>query len=479
MALVCIPKKEEIESMHQSPQSSSGLTGEENPICVCLDLEKYKARPCRRKECLGAGGDTRECLDHHSPQDSRRPFVGRGYLASRCPDACGREDCRFTLNIIEEKYHPSMYKRKFCRKFLTERQCGFGQTCPFVHSEAELKLRPLHLLPIDTNFFFFQFKSQFCPFSWQRHNAFTCVYAHNWQDFKRPYFSGQLAKPCPRWKDSARITEYLKGCPEGFDCKFCHGWKELDFHPLHFKKTPCSKHKKPLPFPTASACPQRRLSGSSKMLPSLKSTRRGSGSNLPGYNFAPQSCTNNFPKNNSNLPQNFSNLPSQEKSFVSFNNPPRECPGLDRTLPCFDETLSTLESHSPTSGQTPLLHRRSLFFPGPNSGRRGDSDRSLLPPSPDFLEKHLCCFRHPGESPPDFDPRHFEVFNPSLDFSAYSTLDFLSEIALSPAQTLPLLPQTRPSAPYCLFDFLVFDAPPVNDNLPDHNQKSTAFFVKS
>ena len=440
-------------------------------MCVCLDLERYKARPCRRGAC-GGGGETRECLDHHSPQDSRRLFVGRGYLASRCPDACGREDCRFALNIIEEKYHPSIYKRKFCRKFLTEGLCGFGQTCPFVHSEAELKLRPLHLLPIDTNFFFFQFKSQFCPFSWQRHNAFTCVYAHNWQDFKRPYFSGQLPKPCPRWKNTARVSEYLSGCPDGFGCKFCHGWKELDFHPLNFKRTPCTKHKK-LPFPPSLAptlvCPQRRLSGSSKFPLSFKSTRPGSDNNLASYDLAHESCLNNSRKISSNLPQDSSNLPGQEKSSVSFKNSPRGRRGAGQRLPGFDETLSSFDSHSPTSDPTPP--GRTLFFPGRHPGPRGNSHRSLLPNPTDLLENHLCCFRHPGESPPDLKHNYFEVFNPSLDFSAFSTADFLSEIALSPAKTPPSPPQTRPSAPYCLVDFLVFDAPPISDKLPGHSQK--------
>lgn len=71
-----------------------------------------------------------------------------------------------------------------------------------------MKIKALHLIKIDRDFLFFYFKSEFCPFSKIDHDRFTCVYAHNWQDFKRPLFKGQIAKACPQWSIEKEILEY-------------------------------------------------------------------------------------------------------------------------------------------------------------------------------------------------------------------------------------------------------------------------------
>lgn len=221
-----------------STRNSSMESFEENPICVGLDLDLYKSSPCPRKQIRDC---PKSCAFFHSDNDSRRPFSSFHYLATRCPKNCRRNDCHFSNNIIEEKYHPSLYKKKYCRKLLETGNCDYRESCPFAHSDQELRLRPLHLLPIDADFMLFSFKSQFCPYSWQRHNAFTCVYAHNWQDFKRPYFKDQVPQLCPAWKDTSHVEDYAQNCPDGFSCKFCHGWKELDFHPDNLKSERCTK----------------------------------------------------------------------------------------------------------------------------------------------------------------------------------------------------------------------------------------------
>ena len=109
------------------------------------------------------------------------------------------------------------------------------------HSDFELKIVPLHLLPIDKNFLLFSFKSEFCPFSKISHDRFKCVYAHNWQDFKRPFAETIKAVPCKTWDRNKEIMEYEQGCERGFDCTFCHGWKELEYHLSNFKRHPCQK----------------------------------------------------------------------------------------------------------------------------------------------------------------------------------------------------------------------------------------------
>ena len=44
---------------------------------------------------------------------------------------------------------------------------------------------------------------------------------------------------CPNWNIKKEIVEYKDGCKNQFDCKLCHGWKELEFHVLNFKKLNC------------------------------------------------------------------------------------------------------------------------------------------------------------------------------------------------------------------------------------------------
>ena len=107
------------------------------------------------------------------------------------------------------------------------------------HSDLELKITPLHLIPIDKNFLFFLLKSEFCPFSKINHDRFKCVYAHNWQDFKRPFNDKIKPVICKNWDKNKEILEYTQGCENGSDCVNCHGWKELEYHVANFKKIPC------------------------------------------------------------------------------------------------------------------------------------------------------------------------------------------------------------------------------------------------
>lgn len=215
-------------------------------ILVSMDLESFKTEPCRKNHRSRKSRPF--CLEYHSDVDKRRKWKNIRYLSSRCEENCKDAQCGFSRNILEEKYHPCQYKKKYCRKVLL-RKCEFGEICPFAHGDEELRSLPLHLLPIDFNFLLFSFKTQFCPFSWHRHDAFSCVYAHNWQDFKRPYFSGQLAIACPSWQNSSRISSYHDDCPDGFSCRFCHGWKELDFHPSRLKSKACVRPDHLFPNP--------------------------------------------------------------------------------------------------------------------------------------------------------------------------------------------------------------------------------------
>jgi hypothetical protein len=57
--------------------------------------------------------------------------------------------------------------------------------CAFAHSPEELSIDLLERYKHDTDFYLFHFKTVWCPKSDQKHDREKCVYAHNWQDFRR------------------------------------------------------------------------------------------------------------------------------------------------------------------------------------------------------------------------------------------------------------------------------------------------------
>ena len=86
----------------------------------------------------------------------------------------------------------------------------------------------------------FHYKTMWCPFNLTNHDKALCVYAHNWQDFRRrPDCHEYENEACPNWKSEEFIGDYSYGCKNRFDCNKCHGWKEFEFHPLQYKTRPC------------------------------------------------------------------------------------------------------------------------------------------------------------------------------------------------------------------------------------------------
>ena len=205
-----------------------------NPICILLHLDIFKDAECP-SHCK-----KKNCRFFHSLSERRRPFSKFFYSKLLCPNAetCENIKCRFSHNLTEQIYHPENYKKKYCLNFLKKNSCAYSESCAYAHSDHELKILPLHLLRIDPSFIFFTFKSEFCPFKHQ-HDRFVCVYAHNWQDYKRPFHENILPAQCPRWNRDAKLETYLDGCPDGFGCTLCHGWKELEYHPALYMKQKC------------------------------------------------------------------------------------------------------------------------------------------------------------------------------------------------------------------------------------------------
>jgi len=83
----------------------------------------------------------------------------------------------------------------------------------------------------------------FCPYIYS-HDRNQCVYAHNPQDFRRDPKTHQYNPvQCKNWSQG-QIYSYEEGaCPKLMNCECCHGWKELEYHPLYYKTKNCSNFK--------------------------------------------------------------------------------------------------------------------------------------------------------------------------------------------------------------------------------------------
>jgi len=208
---------------------------------LTFDLDNFKTKPCTYPHIH----NQKRCIYYHSASDRRRVPVTYSY--ERCPMSkhsyCPLEDtCKKAHSTVEQLYHPEKYKKKMCKDYPNKiKDCEFGEFCCFAHTEPELNIERIHEYEKDMDFYMFYFKTERCPFN-HEHNKSICVYAHNWQDFRRkptapfPQYAAML---CTAWAPESFIYEYHEGCPRGFKCQCCHGWKEYLFHPFSYKTQPC------------------------------------------------------------------------------------------------------------------------------------------------------------------------------------------------------------------------------------------------
>jgi len=122
-----------------------------------------------------------------------------------------QENCPFSHNRVEEFYHPDKYKAKFCQTYMSKSAmgCDYGDFCSFAHSEKELSVELIEKFEKDADFYLFHFKTVWCPYNEDDHSRDVCVYAHNWQDFRRkPQLFTYSKEMCPNWVTHDFITSY-------------------------------------------------------------------------------------------------------------------------------------------------------------------------------------------------------------------------------------------------------------------------------
>eukprot|EP00347_Sterkiella_histriomuscorum_P007719 403347823 len=182
--------------------------------------------------------------DKRRDDDLYTPELCKFADTEKCPK---KDKCRRAHNRVERLYHKDKYKTKFCHCYPNKiQQCEYGDYCSFAHSVEDIKVRLIHhLLPSnqDYDFYIFYFKTEWCPFN-HEHNKAQCVYAHNFQDFRRkPNLFRYDTELCEDWQSGTFITCYEEGCKRLEKCSFSHGWKEQQFHPLVYKTLPCEEQK--------------------------------------------------------------------------------------------------------------------------------------------------------------------------------------------------------------------------------------------
>lgn len=207
-----------------------------------LELERFKITECHIKTYH----DHKQCPFFHSLKDKRRDLKKHYYEPDSCSsvsEAHCRDgiNCKRSHNTVEQFYHPKKYKTKLCSHYPDGiKDCCYGTFCSFAHAESELKIPLLHKKIKDTNFFIYEYKTVYCPFN-NQHDKSSCEYAHNVQDYRRdPRKFSYKPDICKKWNVSSEISSYAQGgCPLNVDCKKCHGWKELEYHPASYKTKQC------------------------------------------------------------------------------------------------------------------------------------------------------------------------------------------------------------------------------------------------
>lgn len=206
------------------------------------------------------------CFYYHTQEDRRRPpFNGDNlaYYADLCEAVvqgkfCPNNDtCNYSHNSYENIFHPSQYKSTLCQN-----NCG-RNTCPFAHSQAELR-KPASLFlytmsatthsfpqppPIRSPFAtsgsltsseppVFQetvinldtFKNSPCTNS-ASHNPKRCPYYHSATDRRRIPVNYTYER-CPAYKE-------LGNCIMSENCTKSHNLVEQLYHPDKYRKKLC------------------------------------------------------------------------------------------------------------------------------------------------------------------------------------------------------------------------------------------------
>jgi len=138
-----------------------------------------------------------------------------------------------------------LHKERFCATFPDVSVCRHGSSCSFAHSREEVRAPLLseqeeaaETEALTHEFFTQRFKTLWCPIGGQ-HDWQACMYAHTYQDVRRPPIIGYGHQLCPYWNKKDTSLAYSQRCPLGPRCPYAHGAKEQLYHPGYFRTLTC------------------------------------------------------------------------------------------------------------------------------------------------------------------------------------------------------------------------------------------------
>ncbi|KAL4455406.1 hypothetical protein ABPG74_012558 [Tetrahymena malaccensis] len=239
-------------SQQQLNQQQSNI---EKSYIEHLDLSTFKIEKCKLTE----NHNIYRCPYYHSSNDRRRVCQVQSELCDqgdRCPL---KDQCPKAHSSAEVHYSKDQYKKKFCKHIKNLNNCEYGNYCSYAHSEQDILIELIHLLEKDDDFYIFYYKTVMCPFI-ECQARDKCEYFHNTQDYRRrPDQYSYEPETCSKWPSKRQIKQYEEGCPEGYNCNKCHGWKELDYHPRVYKTKSCKECKKQQHCPNYHNIQEKRI----------------------------------------------------------------------------------------------------------------------------------------------------------------------------------------------------------------------------
>jgi hypothetical protein len=103
------------------------------------------------------------CLYYHNEKDRRRPNFS-DYSHIPCNKQSCNCNCDRAHNKIEQLYHPTRYKTKFCQYYNKDpTNCDYRDFCSFAHSKEEILINIIDPDNKDPNYIVNNYKTVWCP----------------------------------------------------------------------------------------------------------------------------------------------------------------------------------------------------------------------------------------------------------------------------------------------------------------------------
>jgi len=224
----------------------------DDPSAVPLSDDEEELAADLQREADGVATADLLPLDDHGGCGMAGPALWTTYAATvALPQPCGwfgaeqQQLQQQQQGTQHQGGRRPLHKERFCATFPDVSICRHGSSCSFAHSREEVRAPLLSEAEeaaeneaLTHEFFTQRFKTLWCPIGGQ-HDWQACMYAHTYQDVRRPPAIGYGHQLCPYWNKKDTSLAYSQRCPLGPRCPYAHGAKEQLYHPGYFRTLTC------------------------------------------------------------------------------------------------------------------------------------------------------------------------------------------------------------------------------------------------